>query len=167
MRLFILLCCIYQVNGWFLTQSPDELLSFKTPVKISQFHKELLTTVGPMEIINFKSTEADSFENKFNIVYYELPESSDLAHDSLYFAISEEILNGMLEYPDTKLDYSNTTKLSNGYQTLFRINYSDAYVCKGLIISTPYRLAAAQCFTPKYKSLNTSVDRFLDSVSLR
>lgn len=157
----------FQVDSWFTTVSEDKILYFKTPIEMTEYGDEAITSTGTIPITLFKSAQKDSMENSYNIVYYELPQPISIEDDSLFIELRDEIINGMMTSPLAKLDYSKEDESFGQYTSTFRITYDNAYSCKSKVVCNGSQIVTAQCISPKYGSLNNNIDRFLSSVKLK
>ncbi len=156
-----------QVNDWITTVSEDKILYFKSPIEMIEHSDEAITSTGTIPITLFKSLVKDSMENSYNLVYYDLPQPIAVEDDSLFIELRDEIINGMMTHPLAKLDYQRDDESFGLYTSTFRITYDDAYSCKSKVICNGKQIVTAQCISPKNKSLNNNIDRFLSSVKLK
>ena len=142
------------------------MLEFSAPVPMLTSQHVSLTSIGDITLNIYKSSEKDSLDNKYSVTYYELPVYLNLESDQMFGEMTQETVDGMLEYPGAILDYSATDKYMHGYTRTLRITYNESYVSKSQIYTNGTHIVHAQCFTPILGSLNDHIDEFFDSVQL-
>lgn len=163
----IFLLILGQFSDWKLFESDKGRFSILVPGLMSEKKNEVETEIGTLTYhIYFHKPEAENADNFLYMVSYcDYPEgsvhsdSTELLADFFEATVESSVfsVNGDLFY-STDMDYK-------GYPgKLWRVNYGDntaAIKTKAFMIENRYY--AVQAITLRDKSLNSAIDKFLDS----
>lgn len=136
------------------------------PGPFEEISEEIETDVGILDVFTLVSNPEDIEEEKnflYLLNYTEYPQDLEI-QDSLGLQLQmvENTIADILSSYDGNLIYQSKLEKLNGH--LFRMSYGEGgYIAKGKVFFLDNRVYMIQVHCTKDKSLNTRMDRFLDS----
>ncbi len=163
--LFIFLPFLSFSQNWDLFQVDSLGFSVKSPYKLVKKTNTAMTDFGNIDVISYGIQAPETDQNfLYQIMIVPYPENTFHPDSTeLKQVVVQEFINASYFHEDATMIYQTTTKQSGQDFEQWVIHHKSEYSIKSKATLKDNKLYVIQVITPYAKSVNTDIDKFLDS----